>query len=151
MARTKPNKEIADMLSEIIDGHPGVSKLLSEKQDWLVSEGHCLESDLIKLGSWHQISAELVIIDLLKKLEKKPLVLVDINQMVERVEMSFFMIFMQTRGYWPYMDPIGEPPRRAEAKEMLDLCSDWVEYNRKQRKLMAGPQSLPQRTGVKDE
>lgn len=151
MARTKPNREIVDMLSEKLVGHPGVSKLLSEKQDWLVSEGHCLKSDLVKLGPWHQISAELVIVDLLKKLEKKPLVFVDINPVVERVEMSFFMIFMQTRGYWPYRDPIGEPPRRAEAKEMLDLCRDWVEYNRKQRKLMAEPQSLPQRTGAKDE
>lgn len=71
MALTKPSKAIIDMLSKPYDCHPSVSKLLSQKQDWLVENGHCLRSDLVKLGPWHQISAELVIRDLLHKLESE--------------------------------------------------------------------------------
>lgn len=61
----------------------------------------------------------------------------DFDKMTKRVELSFFMVFMQNKGFWPHKVRIGEPPVPASAEEAHSLCIAWVDYSEGKRRLVA--------------
>jgi hypothetical protein len=62
-------KKINPELEQLIKNrkyYKNVGYLMMKKQEWMIEQGYCSESNLCKLGQYHLISAELVIADLLE-------------------------------------------------------------------------------------